>query len=237
MAGRPQKRARQQVAVPPPPVATDWEAEAAKLMMEAAAPLPIPALPVLAAPVARADARREDQNLDRRSLAEWWREQMATLEQEHQDRMELLATAGEHPSPMFAAQVRRFAAIGMPPDVLGFMLGITEGMLMEFYEEECRIGEGLFLGPVFANLFRIATSANDRVAVKAATEIVNRRGGEPWRPPAQKLEINDGGQKKQNYLEVSQLSYDERQQLRAIIEKRLAARALPAPEAGLANDE
>jgi hypothetical protein len=215
VAGRPKRRAARlaaQLAVPPDEPVTDWGAEAMRTMSMDA---PEPAVPP--ATTLRADIARETQQVDRRSLAEWWRDQISAVEQEHQERTELLATAGEHPSPLYAAQARRFAAIGMPPDVLAFMLGISEGILMQHYETECRIGEGMFMAPVFANAFRIATSGNDRVAVKMITEIVNRRGGEPWKPPAQKLEIDDSRGKKQRVIDSSKLTWEQRRQLEAIV--------------------
>ena len=223
MAGRPKRRALlAQQSGEQAPEEPDWAGEAARMMGLD------PALVDRGGPpdASREALNRETQQVDRRSLAEWFRDQVAALEQDHQERMDELAQAGEHPSPLFAGQVRRFSAIGMPPDVLAYMLGISEATLHEHYEAECRVGEGMFLAPVFANLYRIATSGNDRVAVKAATEIANRRGGEPWRPPAQKLEIDDDRKKStKGIIDSSKLSWEEREQLRAIIERQIGMRA------------
>lgn len=224
MAGRPRRRAAILAAQQSADAQqAEWGAEAARLVGIDPATLDLPPT----APTSRSEVVRETQQVDRRSIAEWWRDQIAACEQEHEERAAELSQADGHPSPIYAAQVRRFAAIGMPPDVLSFMLGISEALLMQHYETECRIGEGMFLAPVFANLFRIATSGNDRVAVKAAIEIANRRGGEPWKPPAQKLEISDD-RKKARIIPAAALSYDDRQQLRALIERHTRQPALEA---------
>jgi hypothetical protein len=232
MAGRPKRRLAAAAAAQPP--APDFAAEVMRLMTgsaDDALMLPPPA-------ETRADIAQVIQREDRQSLAVWWREQIQTLEEEHQERTAALAGAGEHPSPIYAAQVRKFGAIGMPPDVIAVLLGISEGALGQYYESDVRVGEGLFMMPVAQNMFRIATSGNDRVAVKAGMEILNRRGGEPWKPPAQKLEIDDARSKKQRVIDSSTLTWEQRQQLRAIIEQHSEQRVIEAPQAsGLAGGQ
>ncbi len=227
MAGRPKRRAAL-LAAQQQPAEDDWGAEAARVM--GVDPAVLDRAPM--APASRSEVVRETQQVDRRSIAEWWRDQIQDSEQEHEERIAELSQADGHPSPIFAGQVRRFAAIGMPTDVLAYMLGISEAMLMEHYETDCRIGEGMFLAPVFANLFRIATSGNDRVAVKAAIEIANRRGGEPWKPPAQKLEIDDARGKKQRVIDSSKLTWEQRRQLEAIVLEHSGAQPVEVVPAG-----
>ena len=181
MAGRPKRRAAQMAAAlapAEPPI--DWGAQVASAL--GIDPATVERPQPLAAPVTRANVAQEIQREDRQSLAVWWREQITAIEEEHQERTAALASAGEHPSPIYAAQVRKFGAIGMPPDVIAVLLGISEGALGQHYEMDVRIGEGLFIMPVAQNMFRIATSGNDRVAGKVGMDILNRRGGEPWKP-------------------------------------------------------
>jgi hypothetical protein len=220
VAGRPKKRAAELAkgatadAAPP-----SWGDEVAQLLAKPPAPAPAP--PAITVPTSREQTRvdisTEVQRSDRQSLATWWREQIVQLEKEHQERVETLSGAGEHPSAAYASQVRKFGALGMPVDAIAILLGVPETVLLQHYESDWRIGESLLIAPVAANLFRIATSGNDRVAYKAAIDILNRRGGEEWRPPAQKLEIDDSRKNKTRVIDSSKLTFEQRQQLRAII--------------------
>ncbi len=155
---------------------------------------------------------------DRETLAAWWRSQVAEIERAGAERRQLLATAGEHPSPIFARQAKVFGALGIPRDVVAVLLEMSQPEMEMYYGTEYAIGSAEVVSQVAANLLRIATSTNDRVAVKAAIEVMNRRGGEEWRPPAQKLEIEDSRKAKGNLIDSSKLSWDDRQALRAIIQ-------------------
>ena len=225
MAGRPKRRAAQiaeQVGAPPAEPAQDWAAEVAKMLgVESPAPQPPP---TQTPTQARAEVTRELQQLDRRSLSEWWRDQAEHLEADYQDRIAALANSGDHPSEIYAAEVRKFGTLGMPTDLLALLLHISEGELVAHYGDDYRIGEGMLISHMAANLFRIGTSGNDRVAVKALVELANRRGGEPWRPPAQKIELDDGRKTKSNLIDSSKLTYEERQALRAMIARVVADR-------------
>jgi hypothetical protein len=154
---------------------------------------------------------------DRETLAAWWRSQVAEIERAGAERRELLATAGEHPSPIFARQAKTFGALGIPRDVVAVLLEMSQPEMEMYYGAEYAIGSAEVVSQVAANLLRIATSTNDRVAVKAAIEVMNRRGGEEWRPPAQKLEVTDDRKGRGNVIDSSQLTYEQRQMLRQII--------------------
>lgn len=227
MAGSPKKRAARLAAAGRspalPPTPTDWEAAAAMQLMGGA---PAPA-------VSRLGNMIDIQHDDRAALITWWRDQMEHMEADHAARVELLRTAGEHPSPLFGRQVMEFGALGMPKDVAAKLVGITEGQLDSYYADEYEIGSAQILGQVAANLARIATSMNDRVAVKAAVEIMNRRGGEPWRPPAQKIEVADDRTKNKGVIDSSKLSYEDRKILRLVVERALN----PALTSGVAGGE
>jgi len=161
---------------------------------------------------------------DREQLSDWWRNQVELIERTSAERADLLRDAGEHPNPIFARQAKVFGALGIPRDVVAVLLGISEGELSLHYGNEYAVGSAEVVSQVAANLLRIATSQNDRVAVKAAIEVMNRRGGEEWHPPAQKLEIDDSRKAKGNLIDSSKLSYEERQQLRAIVERAVGRR-------------
>jgi hypothetical protein len=154
---------------------------------------------------------------DRETLAAWWRSQVAEIERAGAERRELLATAGEHPSPIFARQAKTFGALGIPRDVVAVLLEMSQPEMEMYYGNEYAAGSAEVVSQVAANLLRIATSTNDRVAVKAAIEVMNRRGGEEWRPPAQKLEVTDDRKGRGNVVDTSNMTYDDRQLMREIL--------------------
>jgi hypothetical protein len=154
---------------------------------------------------------------DRAALSQWWRDQVADIERAGDERRSLLATAGEHPSPIFARQAKVFGALGIPRDVVAVLLEMSQPEMEMYYGTEYAIGSAEVVSQVAANLLRIATSTNDRVAVKAAIEVMNRRGGEEWRPPAQKLEVTDDRKGRGNVVDTSNMTYDDRQLMREIL--------------------
>lgn len=214
MAGRPKTRARK--------LAEALAAQEALNQVptsEAGAPMP------WEAPSPEVSFVRQTQKDDRANLSEWWKEQSEFMEREQEAIALVLEDAGDHPSASYARQIRRLGALGIPQDLVATMLGISEGMLLEHYEADLKQGEALMLVPVAANMIRMATSGNSKAALKAATEILSRRGGEAWRPPAQKVEITDERKTPgKGIIDSSKLSWDEREQLRAIVERQLGMR-------------
>lgn len=211
MAGRPKTRAKRaaeallakQILENPP--APDWNSM-------------LPPEPLSVA--------RQTQLDDRANLHDWWREQSEFMEKEQAAIFLALEGAGPHPNLAYSRQVRRLGALGLPPNLIATKLDITEGELFTHYEVDLKQGEGLLLAPVAANMYRMATSGNGKWALKAATEILNRRGGEAWRPPAQKVEITDERKVPgKGIIDSAKLSWEEREQLRAIVERQLGMRS------------
>lgn len=214
MAGRPKTRARKLA-----------EALAAKEALNTVPtfenPVPMP----WEIPSPELSITRQIQRDDRANLSEWWKEQAEFMEKEQESIALVLEDAGDHPSLAYARQIRRLGALGIPQDLIATVLGISEGMLLEHYETELKQGEALMLVPVAASMIRMATSGNSKAALKAATEILSRRGGESWRPPAQKVEITDDRKTPgKGIIDSSKLSWDEREQLRSIVERQLGMR-------------
>ena len=162
----------------------------------------------------REDARPSD---EREQLANWWRKRMDQIEREHEERIELLRTVGEHPSPVFAKQVRMLGALGMPKTLAGKLLGLSAHTLQTHYGEEYDIGAADVVASVAANMIRIGTSTTDPANAKVGMDILSRRGGQEWRPPAQKLEVADDREVPKNVIDSSRLTYEERQSLREMI--------------------
>jgi hypothetical protein len=155
---------------------------------------------------------------EREQLANWWRKRMDQIEREHEERIELLRTVGEHPSPVFAKQVRMLGALGMPKTLAGKLLGLSAHTLQTHYGEEYDIGAADVIASVAANMIRIGTSTNDPANAKVGMDILSRRGGQEWRPPAQKVEM-ETEVKDKSVIDSSKLSFEERQQLRLMIER------------------
>ena len=175
-----------------------------------------------------ADAVADEMRADRVRLEQWWRDQMEAVERSIEERRDMLADSGEHPSEIFAHQARKFGALGIPRDVAATLLEISDADFENWYGNEYTVGSAETMVPVAQNLLRMATSMNDRVAVKAATEFLNRRGGEEWRPPAQKLEIDDGRAPKRGVIDSSRLSWEDRELMRGVLQRALTGRTIEA---------
>jgi hypothetical protein len=145
-------------------------------------------------------------------LEKWWRVQAQDLERAAKERVDVKGSA----KTLLLSQARVFGALGVPVDVAAALMGINEVLFGLHYQEAYAVGESAMLAKVAANYLRIATSGQDRYAVKAAGEILARRGGEPWKPPAQKIEVEKVAPK-QRLIDSTKLTPEERQALRAII--------------------
>lgn len=153
----------------------------------------------------------------REAIAHWMRERIEAIEKAHQERVELLRTVGEHPSPVFQRIVRMDGALGMPKSLLAKKLGITPGTLMQHYGDDYDMGAAEVLSSIAANALRIANSATDPSAARVAMQILERRFGEEWKAPAQKLEV----ERKQEAppIDASKMTFEERQQMRAMLQR------------------
>ena len=157
----------------------------------------------------------------REALSEWMKSRFEEMEHNYKTRIERLRNGGEHPSPVFQKQIRLFAALGIEPKLIARMCFITKHILETYYEEDLELGKAEAMVPIAANMMRIATSLNDPNNAKVGMEWLNRRGGEEWKPPAQKLELS----KKDNgppVIDPSNLTAEERAQLRQMMNRVLA---------------
>ena len=69
-------------------------------------------------------------------------------------------------------------------------------------------------------MVRIATSLSDPAAAKVGMDMLARRGGENWRPATKRLEVdNDPNKGKPPVIDSSKLTYEERAQLREMLER------------------
>jgi hypothetical protein len=161
---------------------------------------------------------------DREYLSQWWALEFASIERTLEERRNLLADAGPHPSAMIAREVLAAGVRGIPKDALAVLLQMSETELELHYGVEYASGCAEVIARAAQNMMRIAVSTNDRVAVKALSDFLNRRGGEEWRAPAQKLEIDDSKKAKGNLIDSSKMTWEDRQLLRGILERTVGRR-------------
>jgi hypothetical protein len=158
--------------------------------------------------------------------ADWWRQQVRDLARAASERTDGVENGND---AVLASQARVFGALGVPTDVAAALMGMSEGRFQAEYADAYGVGSAAIMAQVSANFLRIATSGSDRYAVKACIEIMNRRGGEPWRPPAQKIEVTRP-QPKQNLIDSRNLSPKDRAILRGILERAVNGGDAPALE-------
>lgn len=155
---------------------------------------------------------------EREQLEQWWLARMQEMEAAHERRVQLLRSVGEHPCPLFAGQVRMYGSLGMPKTLVAKLLRIGLQRLDEYYADDYELGHAETIGGVAANMIRIATSTTDPQAAKVGMDLLSRRGGQEWRPPAQKIQVEDEREVPKNVIDSSKLTYEQRAELRRMIE-------------------
>lgn len=164
---------------------------------------------------------------DRQMLQQWSDAELESIERSVAERRVMLERAGPHPSKQIARKVLAYGVSGVPKDMVARALQMSEAEFELHYGADYEAGHVEANIRAAQNLMRIGTSSRDRVAVKATTEILNRRGGEEWRPPAQKVEVDDKRKGQGNIIDSSKLSPDDRQALKEILERTLLPPAKP----------
>lgn len=167
---------------------------------------------------------------DREALSAWMRERFELIETAHAERVQLLRTAGEHPSPLFAGQVKRCGMLGIPKSMVAKMLGIAAATVTTHYETDYDLGAAEMIGAIAGNMARIATSVTDPAASKVGLAWLERRGGDEWRPPSQKIELKSDDAPP--VIDTSQWTAEDRQQLRLVMERAMERAGAGAEEDG-----
>jgi hypothetical protein len=155
---------------------------------------------------------------DRELLAEYWRRTLEQQEREHEERVELLRTVGEHPSPIFARMVREHGSLGMGSKFTARMCQISEHTLKTHYWKDYELGAASVLAKVAANAIRIGTSISDPANAKTAMEILARRGSEDWKPATKRSADVTEQEKPKNVIDSARLTPEQREQLRVMVE-------------------
>jgi hypothetical protein len=158
---------------------------------------------------------------ERETIANWFRQRLEQSEREHAERINTLRTVGEHPSPVFARQARMFGMLGLPRDLSAKMLQLSAHMFDVHYEEDYKLGTAEVISSVAANAIRIGTSTTDPAAAKTAMDILARRGGPEWKPPAQQVKMEDDREKKPSVIDTSGWPLEKRQALEAMLREEI----------------
>jgi hypothetical protein len=152
----------------------------------------------------------------REEISMWIRERLEQSERAHQERIELLRTAGEHPSPVFSRLVRACGELGLSKTMSAKRLGLTVGAMMEHYADDYDLGASEIIVAIAANMNRKAISDTDPASAKVGLAILERRAGPEWAAPSKKIEMDD----KRNQapiIDSSKLTFEERAQLRLML--------------------
>lgn len=173
---------------------------------------------------------------DREALSAWWRSHSEDIERRYQERIETLRNGGEHPTPACANQVKMAGMLGMPKSLVAKFLGISQYTLNTYYDEEYELGKAEVMASVAANMIRIGTSTTDPNAAKVGMQILDRRGGEEWRPPAQKLEMTSDTETPKNVIDTSGWDPSDREALRQMLLKNEEGAVNEGLAAGSDND-
>jgi len=104
----------------------------------------------------------------------------------------------------------------MPKSLVAKMLGLTVTSLDQYYADDYDLGALSALRSVAANAIRIASSPTDPNAGRVAMQILDRRGGEEWKPPKV---VTEDASKKPPLIDATKLTYEERQALRQMLER------------------
>ena len=164
-----------------------------------------------------ADELPEIPDEKREAITLWVKSRLEESEKAHQDRIELLRTAGEHPSPIYARFVRLSGELGLSKSLTAKQLGISPTILATHYADDYSLGEAEILSAIAANMNRKAISDTDPAAATVGFKILERRLGETYAPPTKKIDVSSD-RNKAPVIDSSKLTFEQRAQLRAMIE-------------------
>ena len=156
---------------------------------------------------------------ERETMSAWMKKTIQELEQAHQERIEILRNGGEHPIPIFQRIVRQMGVRGLPKTVCAKMLGMSAASMLTHYGDDYELGKAEIMSRVADNMNRIATSHTDPNNAKVGMELLTKRGGEEYKPPAQKLKMERDDLPP--IINSDNLTPEEREQLRNLMVKAI----------------
>lgn len=152
----------------------------------------------------------------REAISLWLQERFETIERQAEERTEILRTVGEHPSPIMAKFVRRFAGLGISKSGIARLLDIGVGTLAMHYEHELELGKAETVVAVAGTMLKIATDVDHPSAAKVGIRILESQGGPEWAPATKKIAMSRD-EDKAPVIDSSKLTYEERISLRAML--------------------
>jgi len=150
---------------------------------------------------------------DRELIHQWMRSYMEEVTRDYEERINLIRSVPDHPSPLYAKLVRNHASMGVSRKDIGLLLGISVNLLDRHYRDDFDLGIAQINLKIASNIARKALS-DDPDAAKIGLDWMDRRGGDQWRKSTQKIEVTDD---RPPLIDASRLTAEEREQLRAML--------------------
>ena len=165
----------------------------------------------------------------RENMALWVKQRIDEVTAEKDAHIEALRNGTEHPTPYCQKMAHFFAAMGLEDKYVAKMLHIPYSALMRHYEEDLKLGYAEALVTMGSTLYKIGSDPTHKDAAKVALEWMTRFGGKKWALPTSKVQLEQP-KDKSRIINADELSYEDRQQLRAMILRT-------EPTAELTDDE
>ena len=139
------------------------------------------------------------------------------------------------PTDVLREQVKTASGMGLTHDQICKLFRISDVTLRKYYARELEVGLTEINTAVAMNLFRIATTGDDKTAASVCLWWLERRGGAAWKKPDAKVEMTV--REAPQVIDCSKLTYEQRQQFKAICLKLAAPKELQSPEEAINEAE
>ncbi len=127
-----------------------------------------------------------------------------------------MAKRKHEPSEFSRRQVREMVGTGLLDGDIARCMQITEKQLTHYYQPELARGSPEKILHVARTMYSIATDPLNKGCVEAAKYWLERRGGEQWRKPPDRVE-NEVRVQERPVIDSSKLSAEQRAQLKEIL--------------------
>ncbi len=175
----------------------------------------------------------EIQGAEREALSVWFKDQLNTVQRDYEDRIKVLRTVGEHPSPVFADMVRNFGATGLSKAATARMMNVSVTTITTHYASDYELGQAQMVNLVGKNYVRIGLSQDPfmvATTAKVAGTILEKFGGQDWKPATKRLEVEDTTKNQPPLMDTSNMSAADRQIIREVLERQLLAQQQQAAD-------
>jgi hypothetical protein len=167
----------------------------------------------------------------RENLALWIKQRIDEVAREKDAHIEALRNGGEHPTPYCQKMVQFYSMMGLEEKYIAKMLMISHQVLVTNYEEDMKLGYAEGIVTMGSTLYKIGSDPTHKDAARVALEWLSRRAPE-WKPPTKKLEVENSDKDQGRIIDSSQLTFEQRQQLREMILAQV-----DKPETGPGDDD